>query len=77
MDRTTLTAALKKLERNGFVKISTRLPDRRVKKIALTRQGRGLLGETTPVWEHSKVELESLLPEIGLQVFRQKLGSLS
>jgi len=77
MDRATLTAALKKLERNGFVRISTRLPDRRVRKIAVTRQGRGLLGKTTPVWKHSNVELESLLPEIGLHAFRQKLSSLS
>lgn len=77
MDRTTLTAALKPLERNGFVRISIRRNDRRVKKIALTRQGRDLLGKTTPVWEFSNVELESLLPEIGLHAFRQKLSSLS
>lgn len=61
MDRTTLTAALKKLERNGFIGIQTRRPDRRIKQITVTFQGRGLLKRAARVWERSNMELASSL----------------
>lgn len=61
MDRTTLTAALKKLEMNGFVRIETRIPDRRVKQITVTSQGRGLLKRAACVWERSSMEIASSL----------------
>src|SRR3984885_5393649 len=40
MDRTTLTAALKPLERRGLVKVSTDPADRRGRLLALTPEGR-------------------------------------
>src|SRR5580692_3548468 len=43
MDRTTLTAALKPLERRGLVKVSPGPGDRRSRLIALTTQGERLL----------------------------------
>src|SRR5207245_11104286 len=43
MDRTTLTAALKPLERRGLVKISSGPADRRSRFMALTQKGRRLL----------------------------------
>src|SRR5690242_8041145 len=43
MDRTTLTANLKPLERRGLVRISVDDADRRTRRLALTQQGRALL----------------------------------
>src|ERR1017187_3513043 len=43
MDRTTLTAALKPLERRGLVKISQNLSDRRNRILILTAKGESLL----------------------------------
>lgn len=60
MDRTTLTAALKPLERRGFVTIARAEDDRRSKRISLTAAGTKTLRSALPVWrsEHAKVEAE-------------------
>src|ERR671938_990036 len=42
MDRTTLTAALKPLERRGLVKVTTDPADRRSRRLALNPAGRSL-----------------------------------
>src|SRR5262245_7164902 len=42
MDRTTLTAALKPLERDGFVKLTIDPKDRRSRRMQLTRAGYAL-----------------------------------
>jgi DNA-binding MarR family transcriptional regulator len=59
MDRTTLTAALKPLERRGLVKVTIDAADRRSRRLGLTAKGRALLGEAVPVWrrEHAVVDL--------------------
>src|ERR1700761_6800833 len=49
MDRTTLTAALKPLERRGLVKIAQDLADRRSRTVALTAKGHTLLLRAVPV----------------------------
>jgi DNA-binding MarR family transcriptional regulator len=58
MDRTTLTAALKPLERRGLVAASVDPADRRSRRLALTPQGRTLLAAALPIWhsEHAAVE---------------------
>src|SRR5271155_4574040 len=53
MDRTTLTAALKPLERRGLVKVTADLGDRRSRLIGLTAQGQRLLARAAPVWERA------------------------
>jgi DNA-binding MarR family transcriptional regulator len=60
MDRSTVTANLKPLERTGLVVAATDPEDRRGRRIALTDAGRALLARTTPVWiaEHAAVEAE-------------------
>jgi DNA-binding MarR family transcriptional regulator len=59
MDRTTLTAALKPLERRGLVR-SWPGEDRRSRRLALTDAGRALLGAAVPVWRrvHAEVDRE-------------------
>jgi DNA-binding MarR family transcriptional regulator len=58
MDRTTLTAALKPLERRGLVAVAADARDRRLKRLSLTPSGRKLLARAVPIWtrEHAAVE---------------------
>ncbi len=60
MDRSTVTANLKPLERAGLVTVSTDPKDRRGRRAALTDAGRTVLAEAKPVWvqEHARVEAE-------------------
>ena len=51
MDRTTLTAALKPLQRRGLVEISPDPSDGRSRILKLTREGRRLLARAIPVWQ--------------------------
>jgi len=56
MDRTTLTAALKPLERRGLIRIAVDPDDRRGRRLSLTSQGRRLLAKAVPVWrEHHAI----------------------
>src|SRR5687768_7514681 len=61
MDRTTLTANLKPLERRGLVRIKVDEADRRSRRLALTADGRALLAEATPIWKRHHAALERLL----------------
>src|SRR5512143_1001095 len=56
MDRTTLTAALKPLERRGLVKISIDKEDKRSRRLALTAAGRALLSKAVPLWKRTHAE---------------------
>ncbi len=61
MDRTTLTAALKPLERRGLVKIETDPADKRSRLMTLTPTGMTLLSDVLPIWKTTHKELEALL----------------
>ncbi len=60
MDRSTVTANLKPLERAGLVTVAVDESDRRGRRVALTDAGRAVLAEATPVWirEHGVIEGE-------------------
>jgi DNA-binding MarR family transcriptional regulator len=62
MDRTTLTAALKPLERRGLVEIAFDLSDHRSRILTLTDKGRRLLAEALPTWKRVHEEIEQHLP---------------
>src|ERR1700760_151276 len=76
MDRTTLTAALKPLERRGLIRIAPDPADRRSRLLTLTEEGRALLASAVPIWETTHAEIESRL---GLepQRLRDALGALA
>jgi DNA-binding MarR family transcriptional regulator len=76
MDRTTLTAALKPLERRGLVKIAVDPEDRRGRKLHLTAQGKKLLAEAAPVWERTHAEVEARLGESEPDRLRRNLRAL-
>src|ERR1700733_10356107 len=65
LDRTTLTAALKPLQRRGLVKVSADVRDRRSRLLTLTAKGRRLLVRAVPVWQRTHHEIETLLPDGG------------
>src|SRR5918911_672607 len=50
MDRTTLTANLKPLERRGLVRVTVDPSDRRSRRLVLTSAGRALLASAVPIW---------------------------
>ena len=77
MDRTTLTAALKPLERRGLIKISPDQADRRSRLMTLTQKGRNLLVNAVPVWERVHVEIERLLPDGDPDRLRSNLRTIS
>jgi DNA-binding MarR family transcriptional regulator len=61
MDRTTLTAALKPLERRGLVRVAQDAEDRRSRILILTAKGRDLLAHAVPIWERTHAEVERQL----------------
>ena len=63
MDRTTLTAALKPLERRGLLTVATDPADKRSRRMALTAEGAALLERAVPVWESTHAAVETGLPE--------------
>jgi DNA-binding MarR family transcriptional regulator len=69
MDRTTLTAALKPLERRGLVESRADPNDRRARRLALTPTGAELLAQAIAVWRetHETVE-QRLAPGQGRQL---------
>jgi len=77
MDRTTLTAALKPLERRGLVIVSKDPSDRRSRRLSLTTEGRKLLASAVPVWEQTHREVEALLKDVDPDRLRSSLHALS
>src|SRR5439155_14769493 len=63
MDRTTLTANLKPLERRGLVTVSVDDADKRSRRLTLTPAGRVLLTAAVPVWEKEDAAIKGLLPQ--------------
>jgi DNA-binding MarR family transcriptional regulator len=77
MDRTTLTAALKLLERRGLVTVTIDPADRRSRLIALAPKGMRLLTRAVPIWERTHREIEGLLPDGDPNRLRSNLRVLS
>jgi DNA-binding MarR family transcriptional regulator len=63
MDRTTLTANLKPLERRGLVEATVDPDDRRGRLLALTPAGRTLLRSAVPIWERTQQDVERRLAQ--------------
>lgn len=63
MDRTTLTAALKPLERRGLLRIAVDADDRRIRRLVLTPSGRSLLDAALPIWRTGVAAIEERLTD--------------
>jgi DNA-binding MarR family transcriptional regulator len=76
MDRTTLTANLKPLERRGLLTVAVDPKDRRNRRLALTPAGMAVLARALPVWTRTHAEIEAGLPGGG-DVLRAGLLALA
>jgi DNA-binding MarR family transcriptional regulator len=77
MDRTTLTAALKPLERDGLVTIARDPDDRRSRLLGLTDKGRQALAAAVPIWRDLHAAIEAGLPMLEPEALRGALRSFS
>jgi DNA-binding MarR family transcriptional regulator len=59
MDRTTLTAALKPLERRGLVRVEPSPADRRSRLLVLTEAGSETLAAAVPIWRATHEAIEA------------------
>jgi DNA-binding MarR family transcriptional regulator len=76
LDRTTLTAALKPLERRGLVATAPHPTDRRSRLMTLTPEGHALLAEAVPIWRDTHAEVDRLVEEHGAGDLRAGLKAL-
>ena len=76
MDRTTLTAALKPLQKKALIEIIPDATDRRSRLLLLTPKGLALLAEAVPVWRQTHAELENNLLNGNGDFLRSMLLSL-
>lgn len=77
MDRTTLTAALKPLERRGLLSLEADPADRRGRRLRLTGAGQALLADALPLWKQAQAEVEAALPGLDVAGLRVALGALA
>lgn len=77
MDRTTLTANLKPLERRGLVKISVDKEDRRSRRLAITAAGRTRLAKAFPLWKTAHAEIEKKITGCTPNTMREALRALA
>ena len=78
-DRTTLTAALKPLVREGLAEVGVDPADSRVRRVALTAAGHARLAAALPFWTNMHIQLEAELSESGADPhrLRRELNALS
>ncbi len=77
MDRTTLTAALKPLERRGLLKVTVDRADRRGRQMTLTPAGRAVLAAALPIWLRMQEATERRVAGSGADRLRADLRALS
>jgi DNA-binding MarR family transcriptional regulator len=77
MDRTTLTANLKPLQRRGLLEVTVDGADKRSRRLRLTSAGRALLTAALPVWEETHAAIERDLARSDPEGLRADLRMLS
>lgn len=76
LDRTTLTANLKPLERRGLVKVKVDAEDKRSRRLTLTPAGRAVLAAAAPIWKRAHARAEQLLSRTSPDILRASLREL-
>jgi DNA-binding MarR family transcriptional regulator len=76
MDRTTVTANVKPLERRGLVNVRVDPKDRRNRRLELTASGRALLAAAAPVWKRTHAATERRLKSSTPDILRASLHDL-
>jgi DNA-binding MarR family transcriptional regulator len=76
IDRTTLTAALKPLERRKLVAVKPDKDDRRTRRLELTPTGRAVLAKAYPLWCEAHGQIEAAVSPSGAGPMRGELARL-
>ncbi|WP_226779744.1 MarR family winged helix-turn-helix transcriptional regulator [Oceaniglobus trochenteri] len=76
MDRTTLTANLKPLERRGLITVAPDEKDRRARRLSLTAKGLALLEQAVPIWIATHGAIEQAL-SFDADALRDQLNTLA
>jgi DNA-binding MarR family transcriptional regulator len=76
MDRTTITANVKPLERRRLLRIVVDKDDRRSRRLQLTDAGRELLVAAIAIWRKQNRALERTLSQDGAARLRAQLAGL-
>ncbi|MCJ8507490.1 MarR family transcriptional regulator [Rhizobium lemnae] len=76
MDRTTLTAALKPLQRRGLIDVLTDPKDARSRLLKLTKEGLLLLQRALPIWTATHAQVDEDLGEGGSEALRQGMARI-
>jgi DNA-binding MarR family transcriptional regulator len=77
MDRTTLTANLKPLERRGLITVSPDPADKRSRRLHLTQAGEELLIAAVPTWRETHDEVDRMAGDADMDELRATLERLS
>lgn len=77
MDRTTLTANLKPLERRGLLEVAVDPEDRRSRRLVLTNKGRRVLAEALPIWQRVHADIDQSLAPLDAGALRKGLRGLA
>ncbi|MCS0459036.1 MULTISPECIES: MarR family winged helix-turn-helix transcriptional regulator [Rhizobium] len=77
MDQTTLTAALKPLQRRGWVNVTQNAKDKRRRLLSLTPEGKAVLAAALPIWESTHASIEAALPDGDPERLRRDLQALA
>jgi DNA-binding MarR family transcriptional regulator len=77
MDRTTLTANLKPLQRRGLVKVAVDKQDKRGRRLTITAAGRAVLNKAFPIWKQAHADTERLISGTSPDAVRCALRALS
>ncbi|MBN7807129.1 MarR family transcriptional regulator [Agrobacterium rosae] len=76
MDRTTLTAALKPLQKRGLLSIEPDPKDKRGKRLKLTPEGMAVLASAVPIWTRTHGEVEAQIESGDADRLRRDLVDL-
>ena len=77
MDRTTLTACLKPLQRRGLITAAIDASDRRSRRLMLTESGRTLLVAALPLWQREHAAVGHVVPAAAADRLRADLRALA
>ncbi|WP_102960996.1 MarR family winged helix-turn-helix transcriptional regulator [Mangrovicella endophytica] len=77
MDRTTLTAALKPLQRRGLLTVQPDPRDGRGRLLTLTEEGVQLLATAVPIWRDTHAAVDAELGDVDPQALRHALQVLA
>jgi DNA-binding MarR family transcriptional regulator len=76
VDRTTVTAALKPLQRRKLVRVDVAGDDARAREAVLTPAGEALLCKAIPLWRVQQERMKKMLSVEDAEALRAQLGRL-